>query len=262
MGRDDLMEFFVSTAFSWTKNASDIEVLHPETLLLTHDAGNNVMTASSDGPFQFRNTALGYDVTIYDFNLGGNQIAYGWSGYAHFSPMKAQKSKEQKSWDKNRKNAYEGSQRHFLRALADGRVKKEEFAAFFVEGPGSQADHAPILEADLKSVYGAPQQVMFNGKIAGSKRLDFIGWLRVQYYGSGGDSRWERYIDRFWPVSELSEVMKANMNVSFFQLPDYQSIFDPSGIVWPSRSPSIQTMGYWSFFRLADTLPNDWMPKK
>jgi hypothetical protein len=261
MSRDDLLEFFKSTAFAWTKNAGDIELLNPEALILGYDAENNIITALSDGPFRFRNPVLGYDVHIYNFQMGGNQVAYGWSGYAHYVPMTSEKGKDQKTWEKNRGKAYEGSQRHFLTSLSDGRLKKEEFAAYFVDGPGSQADHAPILEAELKSVYGAPQPVLFEGKIDGSKRLDFVGWLRVQYYGNGGDSRWERYIDRYWPVSELSEVMKISLNVSFFQLPDYQAIFDPTGIVWPTTNPSIQTMGYWSFFRLADTLPNDWMPE-
>ncbi len=262
MHRDALLDFFRSTAFSWTKNSEDVEILNPEVLILNHDPATNVMSAESSAPFTFRNNPLGYDVTIYDFKMGGNQVAFGWSGFALFAPIASDNSKDQKNWEKARGKTYEGSQRHFLQALADETLKKEEFGAYFVEGPGSQSDHSPVFEAGLKSVYGAPQPIMFKGKGEGSKRLDFSGWIRIQYFGSGGDNRWQRYIDRYWPVSDLSEVMKSETNISFIQLPDYQAVFDVSGILWPSRAPSIQTMGYWSFFRLADSLPNDWAPEK
>jgi hypothetical protein len=260
--REELLDFFESTTFSRTKNAEDIEIGNTDNLILNHDASTNIISVSSSTPFTFRNNALGYEITIYDFQMGGNQVAFGWSGYAFFSKLEAPKAKNQKTWDKNREKTYKGSQRHFLKAIADEKLKKEEFAAFFVQGPGSQDDHSPVLEAGLRSVYGAPQPIMFNGKTDSSKRLDFTGWLRIQFYGSGSDNRWERYIERFWPISELSEMMKTQSNISFIQLPEYQAVFNAGGIVWPTQAPSIQTMGYWSFSRLADTLPIDWASEK
>lgn len=260
LSRDELLDFFHSTAFSWTKNSEDVEIVNPDVLILNHDPANNVMTAAASAAFTFRNDPLGYDVTIYDFQMGGNQVAFGWAGYVLFTPFASDNAKDQKNWEKAREKTYEGSFRHFLKALADEKLKKEEFGAYFAEGPGSQSDHSPVFEAGLKSVYGAPQPIMFTGKAGTAKRLDFSGWVRVAYFGSGGDSRWVRYIDRYWPVSELSQVMKSETNISFIQLPDYQAFFDPTGILWPTKAPSVQSMGYWSFFRLADLLPNDWKP--
>lgn len=260
LSRAELLDFFHSTAFSWTKNSEDVLIVNPDVLILNHDPTTNVMIATASAAFTFRNDPLGYEVTIYDFQMGGNQVAFGWSGHVLFTPIASSNSKDQKNWDKAREKTYEGSQRHFLKALADEKLKKEEFGAYFAEGPGSQSDHSPVFEAGLRSVYGAPQPIMFTGKAGASKRLDFSGWVRVAYFGSGGDTRWERYIDRYWPVSELSQVMKSETNISFIKLPDYQAIFDVSGILWPTKAPSIQAMGYWSFFRLADLLPSDWTP--
>jgi len=263
LGTDELMDFFTSTAFSWTKNSGDIELLNPDVLNISYSDLDNVISVTSDAPFEFSNPVLGYSVKIYDFSLGGNQVGYGWSGYALFTEHTPQKSKDTKNWEKNRVKAFEGSPRHFLKSLADDRIKKEEYAAYFVEGPGAPSDHSPILEAGLKGIYGAPQPLMFDGKPADAKRMDFGGWVRVVYYGNGGDSRWERYIDRYWPVSDLSEVMKMSMNNSWITLPDYQAFFDPStGVGLPSTAPAVQTMGYWTFFRLAEFLPDNWLPEK
>ena len=259
MSRKNLMKFFESTAFSWSKSAGDIEMVNPEVLQLTHDASNNVISVNASGTFEYDNRALGYKIRIYDFQLGGNQIGYGWRGYAVYIPLEPRKSKDEKNWKKTRAKTYEGSFRHFLKALVDERVKKEEWAAFFVVGPGAVEDHSPIAEAGLRSIYGEPQPIMFDEKDSELKRLDWAGWLRIQYYGTGGDNRWERYIDRFWPVSAMSEALKTG-NVSFVKLPDFQAMFDDTGVLSPSKSPSTQVMGYWTFYRMADMLPNDYMP--
>ncbi len=263
LSEEDLMDFFTSTAFSWTKNSGDIEMVNPEVLNISHSDTNNIISVTSNAPFEFINPSLGYAIKIYDFSLGGNQVGYGWSGYALFTELTPKKSKDTKTWGKNRKKAFEGSPRHFYKSLADDRVKKEEYAAFFVEGPGGTSDHSPILEAGLKGIYNTPQPLILDGKPGDAKRMDFGGWVRVIYFGNGGDPRWERYIDRYWPISELSEVMKMTINNSWITLPDYQAFFDPStGVDLPSASPAIQTMGYWTFFRLADILPDNWLPKK
>lgn len=259
MSRKDLMEFFESTAFSWSKFASDVEMVNPEVLRFSHDASNNVISVNASGTFEYDNRALGYKIRIYDFQLGGNQIGYGWRGYAVYIPLEPRKKKDEKNWKKNRAKTYEGSFRHFLKALVDERVKKEEWAAFFVGGPGAVEDHSPIAEAGLRSIYGEPQPIMFDQKDSDIKRLDWAGWLRIQYYGTGGDSRWERYIDRFWPVSAMSEALKTG-NVSFVKLPDFQAMFDDTGVLSPSENPSTQVMGFWTFYRMADMLPNDYMP--
>ena len=261
MSRKDLLEFFESTAFSWTKFSSDVEMINPDVLQMTHDATNNVMRVTVSAPFEFRNDALGYSVRIYDFQMGGNQIGFGWQGYALYIPVQAQKSKDEKKWRKNRETAYEGSLRHFLASLAAQNLKKQEWQAFFVDGPGSLPDENPVAEAGLRSMYGEPTPIMFDGPSPTERKIDFSGWVGVRYFGSGGDPRVERYVDRFWPVSQLSAAMKQ-LNVTYFQLPELQALFHETGVLLPSDSPPPQRFGYWTFFRMADMLPNDFLPEE
>jgi len=261
MSRKDLLEFFESTAFSWTKFSSDVELINPDVLQMTHDAANNVMRVTTNAPFEFQNDALGYKVRIYDFQLGGNQIGYGWQGFALYIPLQPQKSKDTKNWNKNRETAYEGSLRHFLAALAAENLKKQEWQAFFVDGPGSLPDENPVAEAGLRSMYGEPTPIMYEGPSPTERKLDFAGWVGVRYFGSGGDSRVERYVDRFWPVSQLSMAMKE-LNVTYFQLPELEALFHQTGVFLPSDSPPPQRFGYWTFFRMADMLPNDFLPEE
>jgi len=261
MNEKDLMEFFESTAFSWTNFSRDIEIVNPEALQMTHDAANNVMTVTSNAPFEFDNLALGYKIKIYDFQMGGNQIGFGWQGFALYIPLQPDKSKDEKKWKKNRETVYEGTLRHFLASLAAENLKKAEWQAFFVDGPGSMPDENPIAEAGLRSMYGEPTPVMYEGNSPTERKIDFAGWVGVEYFGSGGDARVERYVDRFWPISQLSEAMKQ-VNVTYFQMPELEAFFHESGVLVPTTRPPTQQFGYWTFFRLADMVPHDFMPEE
>lgn len=256
-----LLDEFKITAFSYTRFASDIVIEQPETLRITKDAGMGTLDVHATAPFVFTNPALGYRMTIHGFRLGGNAVAYGWSGWAYFESLTPQKSKDEKTWNSNRETTYEGSRRHFFASLMASDMKKQEWAAWFVGGPGAAEDHSPVAEAGLKSVYGEPQPILFPDDRPGVGRVDWAGWLRIKYFGDGGDSRWPKFIGRFWPVSDLSEVLASEMHVSFVELPTYQAFVDATGVLLPSDAPATRELGYWTFHRLADTLPYDWMPK-
>jgi hypothetical protein len=258
---EDRLSFFKIAAFSYTRSARDIELLTPDVLRHTFDQANNAISVASTGPFMFTNPEMGYQVTIHGFQFGGNAVGYGWGGYTLFEPMTPEKRKDEKKWADNREDAYEGSRRHFLRALMSGNMKQEEWAAWFVGGPGAADDHSPVKEAGLKSVYGEPLPILYEDERPGVGRIDWSGWVRIQYFGNGGDGRWPQFIDRFWPVSDLSEVLASEMNVTFVELPTYQAFIDETGVILPSEGPATNEIGYWTFFRLADMLPLDWMPE-
>ncbi len=258
---DDMLSFFELAAFSYTRFARDIEVETPEVLRHNFDEANNAITVETTGPFVFSNPALGYRVTIHDFRMGGNAVGFGWEGYTLFEPMVAEKSRDERNWNKNRETTYEGSRRHFLAALMAGEMKKQEWAAWFVGGPGAAEDHSPVKEADLKGIYGEPMPILYEDDRPGVGRVDWAGWVRIQYFGDGGDGRWPEFIDRHWPVSDLSEVLASEMHVTFVELPTYQAFVDDTGVILPSEEPATRELGYWTFFRLADMLPLDWMPE-
>lgn len=258
---EDMMDLFEIAAFSYTRFARDIELETPDVLRHTYDEANNAITVESTGPLVFTNPALGYRVTIHDFRMGGNAVVYGWEGYTLFEPMTPEKKKDEKNWKKNRETTYEGSRRHFLSSLMSGEMKKQEWAAWFVGGPGAADDHSPVKEADLKGIYGEPMPILYEDDRPGVGRIDWAGWLRIQYFGDGGDGRWPEFIDRHWPVSDLSEVLASEMHVTFVELPTYQAFVDNTGVILPSQEPATRELGYWTFHRLADMLPLDWMPE-
>jgi hypothetical protein len=259
----DMQDFFEIAAFSYTRSARDIEVENMDVLRHAFDEANNVVTIESNGPFSFSNPELGYRVTIHDFRMGGNAVAFGWDGFTLFEPMTSDRNKDIKNWNGAREDAWEGSRRHFFWALmaGEGELKDEEWAAWFVGGPGAAEDHSPIQEAELKGIYGEPMPILYEDDRPGVGRVDWAGWLRIQYFGNGGDGRWPEFIDRFWPVSDLSEVLAGEMNVTFVELPTYQAFVDKSGTLLPSDRPATNELGYWTFHRLADMLPYDWQPE-
>lgn len=93
------------------ENRSDIRFRHfPKQKLLR---------ATSKKPLVILNNALGYSITYqleyfqYDFEA---KIVY-YLGYPLFREMEAKNERRRKQWEENRKEAYLGSQLHFLRSL-------------------------------------------------------------------------------------------------------------------------------------------------
>jgi hypothetical protein len=54
-------------------------------------------------------------------------------GLASFEKLVPEDAKQERKWNRNREEAYEGSMKHFLKALVDNRLEEEGFNAYLLK---------------------------------------------------------------------------------------------------------------------------------
>ncbi|NNF05113.1 MAG: carboxypeptidase regulatory-like domain-containing protein [Rhodothermales bacterium] len=255
------LDYFRDVAFAWTGASGKVEIENPDALIVRRGAEEGVVSAAATAPVRLSNPELGYEIEIHAFRLDGSPIAMEWSGYPLFSEMTPERDRDARNWDRARSRTFEGSRRHFLHALAIGRLEQEEFEAFHVQGPGSASELNPVAEmGETGFGMGEIDPVMRDGQTDATRQLMFQGWLYVNYYGRG-ENRYTRYVDRYFPSSDLKELVMT-VNRSWIRLPYGVVTIDTKGTVLPDPSSGgIQTFGYWTFKRLADLLPYDYLPE-
>ena len=86
--------------------------------------------AWAEKPVIIENRALGYRITyvLKEFEASGSVVR--WDGEPLFDPLSPRDSAQAARWRQNRRMAYRGSLRHFLRALMDDRLDEEQFALY------------------------------------------------------------------------------------------------------------------------------------
>jgi hypothetical protein len=118
--------------------ASECKILNPDILDLDYDKTSKTLTVSASDFVEIENYALGYKIKylLKDFELtdkGEPTEKIHYEGSALFEKMKGSPS-QNKRWQKNRQQDYEGSPMHFLRSLVNDPVGNSVLPQFFREG--------------------------------------------------------------------------------------------------------------------------------
>jgi hypothetical protein len=150
--------------------AESCRILNPEVLGFRHDSTTASIVAASDSVVRVENAALGYRLyaNLLSFSWQPEMRAVATRMYLRFEEMRPRNQKESASWTANRKEAYRGSLRHFLRSLVQGKLEAEAFFLFDEQGRPFGPD---------------AQGLLFNGD-SGYKILACEGVLRIEYRGS------------------------------------------------------------------------------
>jgi hypothetical protein len=120
-------EHFIGESF----NSLECEIMNPEVLNLRYNKRKDVLEASSEAFITINNYSLGYRVnfllTDFELDLKSNILIY--MGAPYFEEMGG--SLEQlEQWELNRMNTYNGSARHFFKALFNSSAEEEGFLLY------------------------------------------------------------------------------------------------------------------------------------
>jgi len=121
-------KLFTESFIGTSDFGSMCKIENPEVLRFFYDKENYILSAYSHGNLIVKNKALGYIVRyqLEEFLYEGKAGRLTYIGYSGFEDLNANSRKEQK-WERNRREAYEGSIMHFMRALYKERVADEGF---------------------------------------------------------------------------------------------------------------------------------------
>ncbi len=124
-------ERFKTEFLGASEAANDCKILNPNVLDFDYDAKIKTLTVSSEGFLEIENRHLGYKIncllTSFRLNVYTNELHY--QGPVLFTEMTGT-SGQQRRWQQNRREAYEGSMMHFLRSSINDRLEEEGFRAY------------------------------------------------------------------------------------------------------------------------------------
>jgi hypothetical protein len=212
-------KFFIGT----TRNSERCVLLNPHVLEFRLDNSHHQLQAWSDSQLVVENRALGYrlNVTLVSFSWNINGDAGRYTLYPRFEPLIPGDEREEERWKENRLKTYAGSAKHFFASLLHGTLSDELFAVFSGRLIDLQAGNGQRAGPEDFSISPAGD--------GGNVRIEFTGWLRVDYYGNIPPLR------------------------SYIHLEGLSMLVDSTGNILTPLN--IMQAGEWAKSRMADLLP-------
>lgn len=223
-----------SRNFIGESDFADLTSIENFTVLEFDDENRNEFTATSNEPLTIINKALGYKVIVdleeFEWNLR-RQTGYYFT-YQRFEELEPENEAEERIWNRNRRKAYRGSLKHFLYSLYHKKAYDEGFTY--------------RQSSSLKEIVGPDLKFLENrGRVSNTDRFKFYYLARsikVTYNIDTNDLLTSRR------VSESTFSPLRNNDVIGFD--SSGNLYDPL---------SVQIAGLWSYYRIADQLPFDYV---
>jgi len=282
--RSKYLKIFTKTFIGESANASGCKILNPEVIVLHYDKKKKTLEARSNDFIRIENLSLGYKVsfllTHFEFDTKTKYFAY--KGNPYFEEL-AGSADQQKKWDYARKIAYEGSIRHFFKALFNGTAEAEGFSVYRLPVNQRELTGSELLNQQTEDK--TPFKKMpskLNGNIINASPLDNDSLfsvidknfkllkltpanepanaptrLYIVYSGEqepGAFYNSDEHID--FPINsstKKSQVSQLDPIKKGIKLDKNGNLSPPDGILFP---------GYWTWERMADLMPFDYNPVK
>ncbi len=283
-------DFFIGK----TPNSEQCKIVNPNTLDFTYDKKQRILTARANDFLLVENQALGYrfKYLLEQFDYSFNDRILFYAGYPTFEEMKGSNAKQRK-WTKNREIAYRGSSQHFFTSLFQNKINENGFVIYKrYEKPNTERLPDSLIETNLKQLMmgGGVATLSINNKNGNSmnywltekrkpKSLFHIDTIKVStdtlVKTFSSTFKMINYKDDLFVVYKNEKETAAFENTSFYlnrpkALAGYQiSIvkmlrapiyFYGNGVVYNPRSTLFS--GFWSYEKMADTVPMDYVPLK
>lgn len=236
--RDDYLKTFFDTFIGVTKNAAFCTIVNPE--VIEFSTNGRMLKAYSDEFIIVRNKSLGYKISflLRDFIYDSSSAITIYDGECIFEKLNGTLSQEKK-WEKNRLQAYNGSFMHFLRSLYVGNSAGEGFLTYIVDHTKKTATDSLI---DVKQYISKA-----NGDF---RNFSFDPQLKVVYAG--------KLAVKGVPIQDFDPFKRSALPTSYVKLFVYEAVIDKKGSYVDYKSFRLE--GLWGVFRLGDQLPFEYMP--
>jgi hypothetical protein len=281
-------DFFIGK----TPNAVQCKILNPNVLDIDYDKRSRILTVKTSDFLIIENQALGYRIKYlleqFDYSFNDRMLFY--AGYPTFEEMKGGKAKQRK-WGKNREIAYLGSSQHFFASLHENKVSENGFVIYKrYEIPNSDRQPDSVIETNIK-------QIMTGKRIASF--ADNVNTTSMSYWTQerrkpknlflidrhtiltdtlvkkfSPNFKMINYKDDLFVIYKNEKESVAYENSSFYvgrpkDLAGFQVsvikmlrapiYFYANGLIYNPRSTLYS--GFWSYEKMADTVPMDYVLK-
>ncbi len=224
------LQRFIDVFFGSTSNAAQCKILNPQVLDFAYDEEADRLVATAREPLDIENLALGYRVQCVLVLFTHSPQTFQYIGFTGFRLLVPGSIDEAEQWKANRRNAYFGSKRHFLQALAKNSAKKDGFDVYNIR--------RDWINIALRKPVGFEMNVdglLSPGDTPYEKKLDFQDMLQVIYTHEH--------------ITRISIIELNGLSLTVFT----------NGLT--ANPLGLWTYGYWSTQRGGEMLPLDYEPE-
>lgn len=106
------------------RNASKCKILNEDEVVAYKDEDTNSLLTFARAPIEIRNEALGYTVfyELENFEVNFSSLTQNYYGTPRFEELTPKNIKQKRSWEDERKRAYNGSFTHLIHSLRNGML--------------------------------------------------------------------------------------------------------------------------------------------
>ena len=177
-------QFFVFTFIGTSVVAREAIIVNNKAIKFRWSTKPNVLEAVADEPLIIENKALGYRIKydLEEYSYDSSEHILYFEGFRFFEDMAKDMTKIPRRWIGNRRQAYQGSIMHFMRALYHNKLKEEGFEVTRLTKQGVDyfAKTEKLLTAD---------SLLSNGEDS-TKQLLFKDHLSVTYLNAKADQEY------------------------------------------------------------------------
>ena len=233
-------QFFIDNFIGTTPNAGECVIENKDALKFYFYKKRNKLRVKSKDDLLITNNALGYkiryqlDSFVYDYNTNVSTYA----GYPLFEKMTGTPEQDA-AWEEKRSYAYSGSRLHFVRSWYDSTLKEE---GFVLEMPDSMQNNT------MKQIRN-PYDSRFYSVDSGEVEINLTGRLRISYTNQQPNKKYLQ--ENKFPLNTKAEISALNLSNGI--------VIEENGYFYDQSD--VTNIGYWSWKKLAELLPYDYLPE-
>ncbi|MDP2037994.1 MAG: carboxypeptidase-like regulatory domain-containing protein [Ignavibacteria bacterium] len=253
------VEKFKKEFFGESIRTFKCDILNPDDIAFTHNGVQ--LFAKSAKPIIVLNKSLGYKLTVYLKEFEWEWFKdYGiFSFDIFFENMVASDSTEALRFLANRKEAYNGSFRHFLRACASRKVSSEGFTVFNADYVPTELGEYEDFKDQIESQRPWQTAGLIESIMKKNGENEFLfetdAYLEVVYSENCEEPNYALYKERIFGTNETYEFQD-----SWVKFPAGKYYFNNRGIGMENDTFQKHLFGYWSWKRVSDLLPHNYEP--
>jgi hypothetical protein len=233
-------QFFLDNFIGTTPNAAACTLENKEALHFYFYKKRNKLRIKAKADLIITNQALGYkiryqlDSFVYEYD---SKIST-YTGYSLFEELPGT-PQQQDEWKHRRFETYKGSRLHFMRSWYDSTLKDEGFVL-------ASADSGNLNK--LRPVDNPYDSNLYSVDSSGDVSINLNGRLKVSYINGAPD---KKYLNEYhFPAGMRAQISAIDIVGGV--------IIEQNGYFYDQTD--VTNSGYWSWKKLAELLPYDYLP--
>jgi len=169
------ISLFWNIIFGKNPSRRTIEATNPETVYYYYNPETRILKVLCREPMEIINYETGYHIQYHldYFTYDYNSDITDWDYQCVFTELEPNNSRQQKTWEKKRKEVYDVSVAKFIKSLYNNSLAKDGFILTPFQIPGRSNPNPVISDVFSQSSFVNPNDILQTDSLSNGKLLSF-----------------------------------------------------------------------------------------